>query len=1168
MKDSAIKSYCVWARRELMSEVERRCAIYDISESPTNPADADAVNGLVLTGAEKEQRRELLGTVREEGYGQIVERAAYTWFNRIMAIRFMEVNDLLPSRTRMLSTNDGSFKPQVLTEALSVDIEGLDRARTAGLVQGGDDEATFRCLFLAQCAELADCMPDVFEKVGAAMELLLPDGLLREGGVVNRIVTDIPESDWREGVQIVGWMYQYYVSEKKDEYFTSKRKASAKDIPCATQLFTPEWIVRYLAENSLGRLWMLNNPQSGLASKMDYYLAPEGGADEFLEIDDPEEITVLDPACGSGHILVYAFDLLAAMYEERGYARRDIPQLVLEKNLTGIEIDPRAAAMASFALTMKACEYDGRFLRRDVRPRITVLEKVELDEEQRRVIADMRHKQERLDAPFLLGQTELLETLAHLDEVGSLLTPTTEDMDTLCATAASLEDETSIFGFKAKELISRSLAELEPLATKYDVVIANPPYLQKSTLEPWASEWIKEQYPEENNDLCTCFIKRGLDYAKHDGYVAEITMQSWMFLSSYERMRKKLVAGYGLVSMAHLGAHAFDAIGGEVVSTTATVFVNDKIQGKGTYFRLVDGSNEAEKSAALREAIQNPDCGWLYRADAESFKSIPGSPIAYWLPSSSIDSFKCLLKDSIQTKIGFVTGDNERFLRLWTEVSLRNIKFDAVSTLDSINSYKKWFPCQKGGDFRRWYGNNDYVVNWWNDGYEAKNNNKTITGRIKSHNYNDEVAFQDGLTYNSITSSLFTARYVPSGYMFNVAGPLIQSTLDYHLLAGFLNSSVAQMYLRLLNPTINMTPGYLESVPNRLSEANDSLKRCVIHKAGSCIKGAKQDWDSFETSWNFTRHPLLPRESGGCVRIADTYNSWSIECRDRFDTLKTNEEELNHIFARIYLMEGEVPIEVPDDKVSVRRADLVRDVKSLISYAVGCIMGRYSLDKPGLVLANKGDGLGEYLEQVPDPTFKPDEDGIIPLTDIEYFHDDAMGLFVDFLRAAYGDESLEENLEFVADALGGDGTPRQIIRGYFRNDFFADHCKTYSVTGSGKRPIYWLFDSGKRGGFRALFYMHRYTPDLLARLRTEYVHPQQERYRTQLERIDDAMQTADKREQATLRKEHKKIADQLAETNAYEEKVHHLADQMIEIDLDDGVRHNYALFQDVLAKIK
>lgn len=1159
MNDSAIKSYCTWARRKLISEVERRCAIYDISENPTSPADA--VNGLVLTGTEKEQRKELLGTVREEGYDQVVERAAYTWFNRIMAIRFMEVNDLLPSRTRMLSANDGSFKPQVLTEALSVDIEGLDRAHTAELVQGGDDEATFRCLFLAQCAELADCMPDVFEKVGAAMELLLPDGLLRESGVVNRIVTDIPESDWREGVQIVGWMYQYYVSEKKDDYFASKRKAAAEDIPCATQLFTPEWIVRYLAENSLGRLWMLNNPQSGLASKMEYYLTPEDDTGEFLKIDSPEEITVLDPACGSGHILVYAFDLLAAMYEERGYARRDIPQLVLEKNLTGIEIDPRAAAMASFALTMKACEYDGRFLRRGVKSRITVLEKVEFDEEQHRAIADMCRKQEKPDVPFLLGQAELLETLAHLDEVGSLLAPTAEDMAALRATAASLVDETSIFGFKAKELIGRALAELEPLATKYDVVIANPPYLQKSALESWASEWVKEQYLEENNDLCTCFIKRGLEFTQRNGYVAEITMQSWMFLSSYEKMRKKIIENYGLISMAHLGAHAFDAIGGEVVSTTATVLANDTAQGKGAYFRLVDGSNEAEKAAELREAIQNPDCGWLYHTDAENFKSIPGWPIAYWASEAVGENYSAgkLLGDICPPRQGLATADNTRFLRLWWEIGRDNFTDCCMSREEAALSGKQWFPCDKGGSFRKWYGNEDFVVDWENDGSKIRKFEKN--GRIASRPQNMELYFKSYVAWTNVSSGLIAFRAKPVGRIIEHCsdGFFCGEEMQVQLLA-FMNSSVATAFLSFLAPSLHFEVGQIAKVPIVKRPDDFSL---ISDSVTSCVAISKFDWDAFETSWDFENHPLVHG-----TLVSEAFGTWSTECQERFDTLKANEEEINRIFADIYHMENEVPIEVPDDKVSVRRADLVRDVRSLISYAVGCIMGRYSLDKSGLVLANQGDGLDEYLEQVPDPAFKPDEDGIIPLTDIEYFHDDATGLFVDFLRAAYGDEPLEENLKFVADALGGQGTPRQIIRTYFCNNFFADHCKTYSVTGSGKRPIYWLFDSGKKGGFRALFYMHRYTPELLARLRTEYLHPQQERYRTQLERIDDAMQTADKREQTTLRKERKVISDQLAEINTYEEKVHHLADQMINIDLDDGIKHNYALFQDVLAKIK
>lgn len=1162
MNDSAIKSYCIWARRELIAEVERRCAIYDITEKPLNLTDADAVNGRVLSSNERHQRAKLLGAAREEGCERLAERAAYTWFNRIMAIRFMEVNDLLPSHTRMLSGNDGTSRPQALAEALVVDIEGLDRAEVARLVQGGDDEATFRCVFLAQCAELHGCMPDVFEVVGSAMELLLPDGLLREGGVVDRLVSDIPEDDWHEGVQIVGWMYQYYVLERKDDYFASKRKASAEDIPCATQLFTPDWIVHYLAENSLGRLWMLNNPASALASKMDYYLAPDSNPGEFLHVGGPEEITVLDPACGSGHILVYAFDLLASMYEERGYARRDIPRLVLERNLTGIEIDPRAAAMASFALTMKACKYDRRFLRRGVRPRVTVLQNVEFSEEQRRAIVDVCHEHERLGVPSLLGRTELVEALAHLDEAGSLFEPSAEDMDILRATAERLKGEKELFGRKAYEQVLRALAMMEPLVAKYDLVIANPPYLQKSSLQAWAARWIESHYPEEKNDLCTCFIKRGLDFIARDGYAAEITMQSWMFLSSYEKMRKKLIATSGIVSMAHMGARAFDSIGGEVVSTTATIFSNSAASGMGSYFRLVDGNSESEKAAAMKEAIQNPDCGWLYRADAQNFKSIPGWPIAYWFRLDAMAQFKSKgrLGDASKARSGLKTGKNKKFLRSWYEVSLPSMHLSAANRKQAILNGKKWFPHNKGGDFRKWYGNRELVVNFQDDGREIHEYADSTSASVRFSS--SEEYFHEGITWTALTTGANSFRYSPKGCLFDSnKGPMLfpkRQDLLYSIL-GFLNSSTAYAYTNVINPSLSLQNGDLDRLPFEEADVPVSVQNLVNQNVSLCVL----DYNSFETSWDFSRHPLV---EGSLV--LDAYDSWCTECQDRFDTLKSNEEELNRIFARIYHMEGEVPIEVPADKVSVRLANLGRDVRSLVSYAVGCIMGRYSLDKPGLVLANQGDGLNEYLAQVPNPSLMPDDDGIIPLTDVEYFHDDAVGLFVDFLKAAYGPERLGENLRFVADALGGGDDPRQVVRDYFRNDFFKDHCRTYSVQSAGRRPIYWLFDSGKKGGFRALFYMHRYTPDLLARLRTEYVHPQQERYRNQIDDIDRSLDSADRREAAALRKHRKILSDQLAETNAYEEKVHHLADQMIKIDLDDGVRHNYALFQDVLARIR
>lgn len=1162
MHDSAIKSFCVWARRELISEVERRCALFDISEKPESPKGAQAVGGTVLSAGQRHQRDKVLDAVRAEGYEHVVERAAYTWFNRIMAIRFMELNDRLPSRTRLLSANDGSFKPQALSEALQMDIGGIDRTQVAQLVQEGDDEATFRYLFLAQCAELAECMPDVFEKVGSATELLLPDGLLRKDGVIARMVEDIPEEDWREGVEIVGWMYQYYVSERKDEYFASKRKATREDLPPATQLFTPAWIVRYLTENSLGRLWMLNFPDSTLAERMEYCIAPGDDAEpDFRRIESPEELTAVDPACGSGHILVYAFDLLAAMYEEQGYSRRDIPRHILESNLTGLEVDPRAAAMASFALTMKACEYDGRFLNRGVRPRITVLSRVEFDEDERTAIARIMKDQERLDAPFLLEQTELLDVLAHLDEAGSLFQPTEADLGSLRAVAETVMDEADMFGMGATEKAQQALAELEPLARRYDAVIANPPYLGSGNMDGWLSTWVKANYPDEKSDLCTCFIARGLKFAKDDGIASVITSDTCMYISSFEKMRNAILSGSTILTLIDTrgtNAHpdVFDANAGWVL---AKGLLTDY---KGAYFKL--NQRIGEKQNALQKAIRNPECGWFYRADQQDFKKIPGSPIAYWTSKAFVRAFENKIVSEYAKKVckGPFTGDNARFLRLWTEVSRHAIDKD------------DWHLYSKGGSFRKWYGNTDYVVWWKNDGADLKAFPKSGMGASQYYGLEHFV-------WTGISSGLAAFRYDDSTVFFDDVAPAIvfEREPNYTLL-GLLNCSVVESFLRVIAPTIHFQAGDIKAIPVHDGIDNESAPIVL-----DCVSLSRTDWDSYETSWEFTEHPLV-RHHAPDGTLVQAYESWNSECNERFYQLKSNEEKLNRIFAEIYHMENEVPIEVPLDKVSVhivfdseddvpdelKNGNYVRtkadEVKSLISYAVGCIVGRYSLDKPGLVLANQGDGLPEYLQQVPEPTFAPDADGIIRFTDVEYFHDDAVGLFVDFMRAAFGEEHLEDNLRFVADALGGSGTPRQVIRAYFRDEFFADHCKTYSVQSAGKRPVYWLFDSGKKGGFRALFYMHRYTPDLLARLRTEYVLPQQERYRMQIANIDDTMATADRREMADLKKRRKKLSDQLDEINVYEEKVHHLADQMIEIDLDDGVKHNYALFQDVLAKIK
>lgn len=1151
MNTNAIRDVATKARRLLMEGVERRCLLYDVKEGAQR--DLDTVGGRVLSASERQQRQRLLQmqeVLRGDdkpgsGHAALVEQAAYTWFNRLFAIRFMELNDRLPSHVRMLSAQDGAFAPECLREALDLPLTWLDRDEVARLVAEGDDEGLFRIILLAQCAELAECMPAVFEQVGSAMELLLPDGLLARDGVVESLVMGIPEGDWREGVEIVGWAYQFYVSEKKDEVFAGfkkKQKAGKNEIAPATQLFTPEYIVRFLLQNSLGRLWVLNNPDSPLAGMMEYFVKPSPeGHEDFHRVASPEEITLIDPACGSGHFLCYAFDLLAAMYEERGYRRRDIPQLILKRNLTGIEIDRRAASLTSFALTMKALEWDGRFLRRGVAPRVIYIESVELTPEEQDVIGAGAE------------QRTLVDILAHLGEIGSLWRPTAEDVTVINAWLQRAQSDRGLFAGAATEKLLRVQKFAQALNESRLVCATNPPYMGSGNLAPWMSTWVKGNYPDEKADLCTCFIKQGFSLTIADGYNAQVTMQSWMFLTSFESMRQQIIKNKSIVSMAHLGTRAFDAIGGEVVSATATVFCNHYSDEIGCFLRLVDFPGEEKKALAMQQGLIQGDCLWRFYTRMSDLSVIPSSPIAYWSSDAFLNACKNGkgIGDCIPVKKGLDTGNNDRFLRLWFEVDRRSEGIN-LSRAEFNRRHKKWAPHDKGGEFRRWYGNNSWVINWWDDGAELRRS----TANLRSERY----YFNQGITWNSLSSGLASFRLTDSGALSNTAGSTMFPEENLFEYLAFTNSSVFQCFLSAFTPTLNYSAGPVGLVPV-LPFGEQTSKVRVLSQANSQI--ARENWNTLETSWDFTAHPLV-RGS----RISSAYGLWSAECKDRFDTLKANEEQLNAIFAHIYHMEGEVPIEVEDDKVSVRRADLGQDVRSLLSYAVGCMFGRYSLDKPGLVLANQGDGLPEYLAQVPHPRYMPDDDGILPITDDEYFDDDIVAMFCEWLRKAYGPETLEENLQFIADALGGTGAPRRVIRDYFMTQFFADHCATYSVSSAGKRPIYWLVDSGKLGGFRALVYMHRYTPDLLARVRTDYVHERQERYRSRVAELENQRENANRRELSAIDKELKLLRAQLDEVTKFEERLHHLADQMIEIDLDDGFKVNYTKFADVMAKVK
>lgn len=836
MNDSALKSFCTWARTELIKGVEAQMVRYGITEPAPAPVGSETVSGLPLSPAEIEQRDELLRMQAEVGHEALRDRAAYTWFNRIVAIRFMDARGWLPSRMRMLSRADGSHGSEAVENALDVEIATADTDRIAELKMAGLDEPLWRYLFVAQCEELADCLPGVFERVGGAMELLLPQGLMMSDGVVGKLNAVLTDEHWRKGVTVLGWMYQYYNADVKDEFFKSKRKAAAADIAPATQLFTPEWIVRYMVENSLGRLWMLNNPGSSLRERMEYYIAPDAEHEDFIHISSPEDITLCDPACGSGHILVYAFELLFHMYEERGYREREIPELILTKNLAGMEIDPRAAQIAELALAMCAREHDRRFFKRAVRADVTVLSSIPLGEDE------------------LPGNKKLAEELSHLGEIGSLFIPSEDEIDELKAAAASCSDD--LFAAATKTKLESAAAICEKLTRRFICTVANPPYMGSSSFNPFMSKWVKKNYPDVKSDLCTCFIERGFSLAGDRGYAAMVTMQSWMFLGSFEKMRSSLIGGKTIVSMAHLGPRAFDAIGGEVVNVTADVIYNGLAACEGAYVRLVDINGSEAKRLKLLAAIQNPDCGWFYRRDADTFKQIPGIPIAYWASDALLDAFgnAKLLSEYGKPRQGLATGENARFVREWWEVDDCKSVYSCGSIQESIESARKWFPYNKGGDFRKWYGNNSSVVNWENDGQEIRNY-KDQNGRLLSRPQNTNCFFSPSITWSKISSGSIAFRFKPAGHIFDVAGTSVfsdEESLKY--LQGACNSSVIMRVASMLSPTLNFEVGQIATYPIIQNEEQEPL---VNEMVDSCRELSKTDWDSFETSWDFKRNPLV-----------------------------------------------------------------------------------------------------------------------------------------------------------------------------------------------------------------------------------------------------------------------------------------------------------------------
>ena len=1182
MDKPAIKKFAIWARNKLIADTKYRAGLVGVTETAVAeplPQSNETVQffdvGLPqpyrIEGEAVIQRQRFVAELNKEttkqgsytaAYQTVVDKVAYTWFNRLIAVRYMEVNDLLPSRTRVLSSADGRAEPQIVTSPFDavLDYTPVEQQQIVNLKNDNKLDEAFRLLFLKQCAALGDCLPRLFEQVDDYMPLLLALSFTDKDGVVCHLVNDIPESDWQDAVQIVGWLYQYYNTEPKEQVFANLKKnikISKENIPAATQLFTPDWIVRYMVENSLGRLWSEGHPDFD-KSEWKYYLdeAPQEPqvAQQLAELRKgyaaltPEDIKCIDPCMGSGHILAYLFDVLMQIYRSAGYGDRDAAASIVEHNLYGLDIDDRAAQMAYFVVMMKGCHYDSRFLRQHLNPHVyAIQESGELT----------------TDALGRLGKQEstaraLLDGFKNAKEYGSILQPkvTLTELDALQEQLREVDGASDMGSFTDQFVAGQLLRVLCPLmeqarmlVRKYDVVVTNPPYMGGSGMNARLSDYVKKYYPDSKSDLFAVFIERCAQMDKRGGYQAMITQHAWMFLSSFEKLRAKLQL-IDTVNMAHLGARGFDEIGGEVVQTTSFVMRSSHTKGyKGTYCRLIDGDSEKAKAEMFVSGENR------YVTEQDNFSKIPGSPVAYWASDSLQNVFqnKLLYNYSISPSQN-VTGNNGKFVRKHWELE----KYK-VGMPDS------WIFYAKGGGYRKWWGNLDEVVDWSPNAREIY---QYGDGKHASQIINHEYWYKRGITWGLITSALPSFRVMPEGATYDKGGSTILVEKEvYNFALALLNSKVYLSIAKVLNPTLNYQVKDIRSMPLALFET----KR-VSTLAKHNIDISKSDWDSFETSWDFAEHPLVKwsRQLWDATSIGATmahyyhgerpkvscpvelcYMLWQGECNDRFAKLKANEEELNRIFIDIYGLQDELTPEVEDKDVTVRRADRARDIRSLISYAVGCIFGRYSLDKPGLAYAGGDWNPDQYH------TFLPDADNVIPITDEEYFPDDLTGLFVAWVKKVFGADSLEDNLAFIAKALGTKGTsPRAVIRNYFLNGFYADHVKIYQ-----KRPIYWLYDSGKQNGFKALIYMHRYNADTSGLVRADYLYKMEQVYESEIARMDDAIAHGASREVAQATKRKEKLVKQLKECKDYDDRLGHIALARIPIDLDDGVKLNYEKVQ-------
>jgi len=1179
MNKTAIKNFAVWARRKLISEITYKAGLIGITDkgisvplsmSTDNIQFFDIGTGkpTEISNYEIKQREALVKRIKDKestsdykiAFQFVIEEVAYTWFNRLIAIRFMEVNDYLPSRIRVLSSETpGKSEPDMVTTPFDTDMafSAYEKDRVMQLKHENELDELFRMLFIKQCNKLNEVLPELFEKTADYTELLLTISFTDSDGLVSHLVNDISEEDFKEAVEIIGWMYQYYNEERKNEVINiNKGSIKKEEIPAATQLFTTDWVVRYMVDNSLGRYWLERNPQSKLREKLEYFVTPKDGQIQLVnERVAPEELTFFDPCMGSGHILVYAFDVLMEIYRECGYVDRDAAQAIIENNIFGLDIDNRAHQLAYFAVMMKARSYDRRFLTRAMAPNVLAIN--ETNNISKFACDGITNDKEQNK----IGEY-LIEVYKHAKEIGSLISVDKHDYESfieylgICSLSGQLTLESDYWLRVVMPEMKRLAKQASIMSEKYAVVCTNPPYMNK--FEGQLKKFVVDKYKPYSGDLFSVFMYKNFEYCRSNGYSAFMTPFVWMFIKTYEKLRQFIIQNKSVTTLVQMEYSAFEEA---TVPICSFIMKNGKEKMKGMYFKLSDfkGGMEIQRRKVI-EALLNKECSYFYEVSDDNFSVIPGMPIAYWASSHVVRNFtnNQRVENVCETRIGMATANNDLFMRLWFEVDINKLSFSENSRDSAQKSMKKWFPYCKGGEFRKWAGNMEYVVNWENDGYEIRNFKDEKTGRVRSHNYNLDYIFKPGLTFTAISSSKFACRKMTNA-LFGSGGSGICNVSEskINVLLAFLNSNVAEYMLNILSATMNFEVNIVGALPFITfddSEEIDNLSQ-------SCVKLSDANWNSYETAWYFVKHPFI---EGSTLRNAN--NNWKNLCDMRLNQLKKNEEELNRSFIELYGLTDEIKPEINENDITISKGDLQRDIKSFISYGVGCMFGRYSLDLDGIAYA------GGTWDDSMFKKYIPDKDNCIIITDEEYYADDIVGRFVEFVKSVYSLETLEENLDFIANALENKGdNSREVIRNYFVKDFFKDHVKIYQ-----KRPIYWLYDSGKQNGFKALVYMHRYTADTTGIVRVDYLHKMQKIYMSEIDRMKEMTENSNNaREVAQAEKRREKLIKQLKETKEYDEKIAHIALSRIAIDLDDGVKVNYEKVQtghdgkklEILAKI-